>query len=546
MKARTFLALVLALLLLAFGLGLGGWWLVWRRGPLRLAHQPLSMPRTARFVPRRAPLSLYVFTDGDQAAGYARAVAPPRQRRAAAEAVDRLRDGAFAAAGLDYRSELARWIAPEIAFALLDVPRPSTEDGTVPLTESGWLLAIGSRDEDGARRFLQRFWQIRSLAGADLTVSSYRGMGLISGRGALLGRTPEPLATALVDDDLVLIASGRGVLEQALDVSQIDELNQAGQPRLARRLEELGEGAALLLSRPEAMQQWLGLPLPALAVDPSTDLIATLRPEGRSLRLRAVLDRPASAPPLPIDLEVPSFSRLLDALRGQPSTLALLQDPATLSEDPLLGTLIRHITTGGDAPSPIPALVASLDHGPLLVGRESSGWVLGTRSDQPDPAVMEPALGAEGLIAAPLEWRNRSLLVWTQLRAGPPADRRRGDGDGEELHASLAGWRSVDEDVAWWGEGLALLEKRGAGPEVVRRRRQLTGLDRPGAPLQWALADEPALHLLRAWQPWKLLSALAGGGLDPSVRGLALSLESDPEGALQIEGQLELGRGARS
>jgi hypothetical protein len=172
--------------------------------------------------------------------------------------------------------------------------------------------------------------------------------------------------------------------------------------------------------------------------------------------------------------------------------------------------------------------------------------LLGTRSDQPDPGVLEPALGAEGLIPAPLEWRGRSLLVWTRLQAEPPADRRRRDGDGEELRASLAGWRSVDGDLAWWGQALALLEERGAGPEVATRRRQLAGLQRPDALLQWALDDGPALALLRAWQPWKLLGALAGGGLDPSVRGLALALEPDTDGGLQAQVRLELGPGARS
>ena len=74
----------------------------------------------------------------------------------------------------------------------------------------GWVLALTSNDSDGARRFLQRFWQTRSLAGTDLRISSYRGMGVISGRGALQGRQQQPLATALIDDNLLLLASGRG------------------------------------------------------------------------------------------------------------------------------------------------------------------------------------------------------------------------------------------------------------------------------------------------------------------------------------------------
>ncbi|MFM7267791.1 MAG: DUF3352 domain-containing protein, partial [Cyanobium sp.] len=208
MKARPFLASLLALLLLSLSLAAAGWWLVWQRSPLQLQHRLLVLPRAARFIPRQAPLALHLLSDGREPVGYARAVAPSRERRQAADAVERLRDGAFAAAGLDYRNELAGWLAPEISLALFDRPGTSREPA------GNWLLALRSRDGDGARRFLQRFWQTRSLAGTDLQVSSYRGMGLISGRGALVGRQAVPLATALIDDDLLLIASGRGVLEE--------------------------------------------------------------------------------------------------------------------------------------------------------------------------------------------------------------------------------------------------------------------------------------------------------------------------------------------
>ena len=69
---------------------------------MALQQQPLQIPLAARFVPRTAPLSLHWLLAPEQPAAYARAVAQPRQRRQAAAAMDRLRDGAFAAAGLDY------------------------------------------------------------------------------------------------------------------------------------------------------------------------------------------------------------------------------------------------------------------------------------------------------------------------------------------------------------------------------------------------------------------------------------------------------------
>ncbi|MEB3256467.1 MAG: DUF3352 domain-containing protein [Synechococcaceae cyanobacterium] len=543
MKGRPFLAVVLALALLASGLGLGGWALVLRRSPLALQHQALALPRAARFVPAQVPLALFLGSDGEQPVAYARAVAPIRGRRAAADAVERLRDGAFAAAGLDYRDELASWLAPGIALALFDggLPAPAAPPASPPTAVAapppgGWLLALASRDGAGARHFLQRFWQTRSLAGTDLQVSSYRGMGLISGRGALVGAEPVPLATALVDDDLVLIASGRGVLEQALDVSQIEELNLAGQPRLQQGIERLGEGVGLLVTRPAALERWLGLPLPAGEEARPGALLAALRPQGRSLALDALLALPAPAA-LPM-AEVSRQRSLLEGLAGQPSSLALVQDPAAWLAQPLLAPLVRRAVLP-DGASPLPALVAAADGGPLLAADGPQGWQLGTPDDQPAPETIEAALAAEGLIAAPLELPERTALVWTRLRAGEARPARRGGDD--QLQASLAGWRTTEAGQAWWGSGLALLEARPAGaaaaPALLQR---LDELAQPQAPLRWALAADPARRLLGPWRPWRLLTALAGGGPETPVRSLALALE--PEGTtLHLRAQLELG-----
>lgn len=530
MKARRFLAIVLAAALMLLSLGAGAWWFVLNHSPLQLQHRALVVPAAARFVPRQAPLSLFLFTDGEQPVAYARAVAPPPQRRAAMDAVARLRDGAFAAAGLDYSSELSGWLAGEIGLALLP-----TGDSTSP---DGWLLSLRSRDSDGARRFLQRFWQTRSLAGAALQVTSYRGMGLISGRGALVGTDVVPIATALINDDLVLIASSRGVLEQALDVSQIDELNLASSDWLRRGIDALGDGVALLLARPAAMETWLGIPAAPLEEGEIAALLAALRPDGPGLALEAAISRGSGAEPgdwavLPQAEE--RAAALLTSLRGEADSLALLQNPAALPGflQPLLAA-----TLAGSS-GPLPALVSAVDAGPLLwAGGRPGGWLLGTGASEPAPEALVPALAAEGMIAAPLQLADgRQVQVWTRLAAGGS---RKGRSTGSQLQAELVGARAREGALAWWSEDLARLEQQAEARHGPRQRlQQLGALDRRDAGLQWALGPSPAQELLRHWSSWRLLSGLAGEPLADAVDGLALALTPEP-GGYHLSARLDL------
>jgi len=530
MKARPFLAAVLAAAVALLSLGGAGWWLLWQRSPLGLQSQRLELPLAARFVPRTAPLSLHWLLAPDQPAAYARAVAAPRQRRAAAAAADRLRDGAFAAAGLDYASELAPWLGRESSFALLTPPAAQEQPG--------WVLALRSRDSEGARRFLQRFWQSRSLAGTDLQISSYRGMGLISGRGALLGQDPQPLATALINDDLVLIASGRGVLEQALDVSQIDELNQAASAPLQQSVDRLGRGVAILTARPQAMQQWLGLPAPDDA-DPgvAVELVAGLSPSGRGFQLDAITQLRDGLPALPAPPQA-----LQQQLQLPVASLALISEPARLlnpaEPDPwgqLVGPLLRDALA--QMPGALPVLVAGADQGPLLWAQAPEGWLLGTTPQQPPLEGLEAALAAEGYSSSPLQSRGLNLQAWTRLESKPVK------GNPDQLQAQLAGARSLQNGWAWWGQGLAVLNEQSEGRQAPPQRiDQLEALGTPKAPLQWAMDGATAQRLLAGWQPWRLISALSSSSLTPLVDGAALSLEADGPAAkaLRLRGYLQL------
>jgi len=530
MKARRFLAVVVAAVLVLLSLGLGGWWWVLQRSPLRLQHQALSLPRAARFIPRQAALSLFWLSDGEQPVAYARAVAPTRQRRQAAAAVAALRDGAFSAAGLDYPSELAGWLGPEIGLALM-----GNDTGPAP---EGWLLALRSRDGDGARRFLQRFWQTRSLAGADLQISSYRGMGLISGRGAVGAGPAQPLATALIQDDLVLIASGRGVLEQALDVSQLEELNLAASPAFREGVERLGEGAALLMARADGLSAWLGLKDQTPMGQGPKSVLAALRPDGTHLELEAWLAAGDAAEPWQARLDPQRGAALLAGLQADAGSLALLQAPRDWP--PLLEPLLSRILA--TASGPVPPLLLAADAGPLLWSQSGAGWLFGTGADQPAVAELEPRLAQQGLIGAGLQLQDQGpVRVWTALSADSRGGRRQAET--VEVQAELAGVRAAAAGQAWWAQSLAVLQQQRGGHRPPRQRlAQLEALALPAAPLQWAGGKALSQQLIQAWRPWRLLAGLAAQPLTPAVDGLAVALEPDGT-ALHLKARLDLARG---
>ena len=519
MKARSFLLAVAAAVLVLLTTALGLWWAMAQQSPLKIVGQALVLPRAARFVPKDASLSLHWLSDPVRMPAYAQAVAPVSRRRQARDSTQQLRDGAFALAGLDFVGELADWIGPQVSLSLL---------APVADAPAGWVLALTSLDQDGAKRFLQRFWQTRSLAGTDLQISRYRGMGVISGRGALLGREPQPIATALIDDDLLLIASSRGVLEQSLDVSQLDALHQLGNSALEADLKQLGRGAALLTADPAAMATWLGMPSSISDRDDLVGLVAALDPKGTALNLDAVLRfrQPLGSAGNGITLS----HSLMRSAGGSASALAVLSDPAALlspqSDAPVaqwLAPVLKETlqTLGAEGAS----AVVGLDAGPLLWKQGEEGWLLGTSSDQPGLEAVDADLQAKGLVRSALPSDGSALEVWTRLAR----QRQRGEAS---LQAQLAVALERESGQDWWGQTLDALTTRQDHAALEPRLDQLRALqDEGAAPLaqQLALATEPSRAQLQKWRPWSLIQSVAGQPLLPAVQELALAAGPDQE-----------------
>jgi len=264
------------------------------------------------------------------------------------------------------------------------------------------------------------------------------------------------------------------------------------------------------------------------------------------VELRARLLLPQAPQLSPVQPE--QGEALLAALRGSTTSLALVQDPASLRQQPLLRPLLERSLglrpqAAAEHQGPLPSLLARSVRGPLLLSQTPSGWQLGSQVGDPAQQALDPLLAEAGLLEAPLPLEGHDLQVWTHLSLPGRGGRRdRGGAAPDELQAPLVGWREQRQALAWWGQTLAGLEASADSRSLNALRRGLRELQRPAAPLQWSLDGDGARTLLRSWQPWRLLSALAGGGLDAPVQGLALAAETPPQAsAVELRARLSLG-----
>ncbi len=534
MKVRSFLialsATLLALVLTAIGL----WTSLESKSPIRLVNQPLELPRAARFVPRQSDLTIHWMIDPNQLPRYAEAVASTRHRKDAREAVKKLRDGTFALAGLDFDTELADWIGPKISLSLI---KPTGKDGTF-----GWVMALSSRDEDGAKRFLQRFWQARSLAGTDLQITSYRGMGIISGRNTLAGTTNQPLATALIDNDLLLIASSRGLLEESLDISQLSDQHQLADKELQDLLPKLRDGIALITASPEALNSWLDVPNRLVERDDLKGFIGSVTPIDANLGMKGIL---RFNQPLEGTINTSENSlELVNSSGGPAESLAILSAPAKLidptSEDPisqLIGPLIQKQLSKKE--NSTAKIISELNDNSLIWLKEPEGWVIGTEKEHPNLSTIDEILSKQDLVRSDLTSENQTIQAWSKLIT------KRGRNN-DTLDTELAVVLSQDSNQNWWGENLAALQQRNNANALQPRLKQLQRLNEQGEQRlsqQIALGSNPAQKQLKDWQPWRILQAIAGRSFQPAIKGLSIALGADENtnsSLIYVRAQLEI------
>ena len=479
-------AILLAITIALAAVGLGGWWWLQRNSPLNIQAELLHTPAAAKFLPRKANLSLYLQLDPNQLPAYGRAIATAKQRKNAALALAELRNNLFAITGLNYNSELSDWLGSETALALLTNSNPQEQPN--------WILALSSRTPMGAREFLQRFWQNRSLAGGDLEISSYRGLGLISSSDP-----KAPLATALINDQLVLLASQREALEDALDSSQVDALNQASDLQLQGWLQQQRKGVALLRSDATGISELLGFPAQLVAAEQLEELVGSIALKGRGLQLTAEISTGLERADLPLGNQA---THLLQQLKPSVNKLSISNNslksflPVVVAQP---GPLLTELQNQGQTP----LLLALLDN--------QDQWLAATPEAQPSPAALDEPLHRAGFDPTSID----KLQVWSRLSG-------QSDRDGK-LKAILAGASGSKADLRWWSNNLDALQNQLEANAGNKNNGQLAG--NTVAVVQ--LGAKPTRKLLGSWSFWQGLQLVAARPLSPALGALEYSLEED-------------------
>ncbi|BBL86091.1 hypothetical protein PMYN1_Chma282 (chromatophore) [Paulinella micropora] len=515
MKARAFLLAILATALILLSLGLGGWWMILQSSVLRLQGQQLHIPAAARFIPRTALMSFHCLTTPEWPVNYARAVALPGQRNRVEETITTIRDEIFLLAGLDYSHELKNWVGNEISFALL----PSSDGND----EGGWLLALSSRDFEASRRFLQRFWETRRVSNSSITISNYRGIGVINGQSSLHGQKNKLFATALIDNTLLLIASSPSILQEALDVSEIDELNQAHDPNILGSIDEMRNGVALLLLHPDTVGSKLNV---SRISDNSEfpEVVATLESTNSTLVINSLFHFNEGLP----TFSSTSRSTFLQDLGGDIQILGfsngpnLLENTEIIDNYPWLVTLVNNFKdTIVKYRGSFFSSVVQATFEPFIWVETPKGWLIGTSPKDPDPSSLTNNFKKQDLVEAPLLVDNFPTKIWTHLKA----NKRSSKLNDQPLEAALIGARQESDNFAWWAQNLEVLRDRKQDPRGgVSILTQLESLNAKDSSYGLVLAAEPARTLIGKWKAWSWLEKLSNRQLTSRVQGIAVNV----------------------
>ncbi len=414
------------------------------RSSLTLSPGGTQTPAAVMFVPRQAAVMASLLVNPDRLDSSAVARRPEARRRLRTE-LQKLKTSLLAETGLDYQQDIQPWLGDEITLA---VTSPDVDRNGDNGKQTGYLVALATKDAAKSREFLQLLFSKRAIADTDLVFEQYKGVKLIYSNQRVVANvsptrkpptSPPSLAGAVVGNDFVLFANNPKVLRDAINNVQASSLSLASSEQYQQALTLLPpQRIGLTFLNLPVLSAWRGL---APTTQTESQVIALqLQPQGllaeTSLLGTAAKDSPAaliSSQPVGALKYIPAatgfaltgsdINRLdktdLSQIWSQVSTGLLGDRSNTISQlvnQPLAPLEDRW---GIDLPEDIFSwargeyALGLLPHGDL-----ASDWIfVAEKSDAATAAIsrLDAIASSQGLSISSLSLREQKIAAWTQL-----------------------------------------------------------------------------------------------------------------------------------
>ena len=265
MKLRSFFSFLIAGVLALLGLSAGGFYWLTTHTPLNLlAGGPTTTPAAAVFVSKQAPFLASMLVNPDRLEALRQVFASPEERSRSHAEFEQIKKSLLANTGLDYTRDIEPWIGDEITLAVID--RDSDGDSNNG-KQSGFLLAVSSKNVDRSQQFLDSYWRKQSRAEKTVQSEIYKAVQInykqvpiankktsaISPFNPLsLPKTtlPPSFATAAIGGgsdpgnnlSFVLFANSPNVIRDAINNVEAPNLNLNNSPNYQKAFQQLTQG----------------------------------------------------------------------------------------------------------------------------------------------------------------------------------------------------------------------------------------------------------------------------------------------------------------